>query len=136
MNHLRATICERVAERKASWCKVLVDLADGVSVPGYALEQLPGFDPEYELEPGDCYRLSNNGPTMHLAAVAGRLAAEVDTDPDTTLSNAIWLADAVHFHMSVVESLGRGEKPTDAFRHFAWQLGMQADFAAGLRAVG
>jgi len=55
-----------------------------------------------------------------LAVVAGRLAAEVDTEPAATLSNAIWLADAVHFHMSVVESLGRGEKPTDAFRHFAW----------------
>lgn len=60
---------------------------------------------------------------------AALLAAEVDCDAEP----GEWLADTVTFHETLLEMRVAGEQPRDCFRHFAWQLGMLADFGLAMR---
>ena len=57
-----------------------------------------------------------------------RLASEVD-------GRDFWavLVDVFDFMQAVDDALAEGETVAQGLRHFAWWLGMAADFGAGLR---
>lgn len=117
--------------RATPWKNVLVLIAQGHPIPGQQLISLPGFAPTEPLEPSRLYAVGDNSITLEVVAVAGRLAAEACGEVDSI----DWVTDSIDLHVEACFAVERELPPPLELRSFAWELGMQADFAAGLLAV-
>ena len=119
-----------MAAKKATWQSVLTLIATGNSITGEQLLGLRGLDVSEQIDPKQEYEVGEESLLAEVIVCGAKLAKEATGD--TTID---WLEHAVNFHIEVDIALATGQEPTTTLRCFAWELGMQADFAAGLRAV-
>lgn len=112
------------------WLDALVCVADGGLVTGADVVKLHGLlagddQPIYRRAVYEARKLE----TLVYSAMA--LARRLEES-----SGDVWLKYAVEFRLELQDATREGRLIAERWQRFAWVLGMDADFAAGLDRVG
>lgn len=111
----------------ASWRDVFVQLAEVGTVEGCQFEGLPGFENREAIDPDRIYELGDS-MLVELFADAVKLAESTCTED----ANKDWVELSTNFHIELGAAVARDTPVPTLLRQLAWEIGMQADFAAGL----
>ena len=112
-----------------TWQQFYNDLADGKPINGSRMMQLPRLEAKEPIDPECDYDECANTVLTEVIAHGAKLAAKASGDYD----DMAWLEPALDFAIEIDAAIAAGKKPSYELRCYAWQTGVQADFAAGLR---